>query len=202
MLAFPAVRNYEEPDDSDEDGSCAVTVQASDGTNTHTIDRSAGQHTRLIRDTTEISLPTAVTLSVSPASVAENAGATTLTLATDASVTVTVGQSGDTAVAGVDYTAAGLVTVPITAGQGSRQATFTLTPAALGPRPVFPVVAASVRQHPGVHRVTLVGAGHDEPAGSVNSMATSAPRTSVVPMVSHSSAGWTQPDPVMSTRIS
>ena len=103
-----------------------------------TIDRSAGQHTLLIRDTTEVSLPTAVTLSVSPASVAENAGATTLTLtaafvgagtlATDTSVTVTVGQSGDTAVSGADYTAADPVTVPITAGQGSGQATFTLTP--------------------------------------------------------------------------
>ena len=82
--------------------------------------------------------PTAVTLSVSPSSVAEDAGATTLTLtaafvgtgtfATDTSVTVTVGKSGDTAVASTDYTAAGTVTVPITTGNSSGQATFTLTP--------------------------------------------------------------------------
>ena len=103
-----------------------------------TIDRSAGQHTLLIRDTIKVGPPTAVTLSVSPESVAENAGATTLTLTaafvgggtltTDAAVTVTVGQSGDTGVSGTDYAAAGPVTVPITAGQSSGQATFTLTP--------------------------------------------------------------------------
>ena len=80
-----------------------------------------------------------IDLSVNPASVAEAAGATavtvtaefsaTVTYATDRTVTVSVGASGDGAVSGTDYTAVSDFDITIAAGRTSGSATFTLTPA-------------------------------------------------------------------------
>ena len=81
---------------------------------------------------------TKVTLSVSPSSVGESAGPTTVTVTgtldgaprlAATAVTVSVGASGDTALAGTDYTAVDDFTLTITAGQSSETATFSLTPA-------------------------------------------------------------------------
>ena len=79
-----------------------------------------------------------IDLSVNPASVAEAAGATavtvkaefsaTVTYATDRTVTVSVGASGDGAVSGTDYTAVSDFDITIAAGRTSGSATFTLTP--------------------------------------------------------------------------
>ncbi len=78
-----------------------------------------------------------VTLSVSPASVDEDAESTTVTVTgtldeapftTGTSVTVAVGDSGDAATEGTDYTTIADFTLTIAAGQTSGTATFTLTP--------------------------------------------------------------------------
>ncbi len=79
-----------------------------------------------------------VTLSVSPASVGEGDGATTVTVtATPAgsavftqggSLTVKVGKSGDSAVSGTDYAAINDVTILLVAGASTASAQFTLTP--------------------------------------------------------------------------
>ena len=81
----------------------------------------------------------AVNLSLSPATVAENAGSTTVTVkaalststpfATDRTVTVKVGADGDTAKSGTDYEAVTDFDVTIKAGKASGEATFTLKPA-------------------------------------------------------------------------
>ena len=78
-----------------------------------------------------------VNLSVSPATLGEGDGATTVavtaalstgaTFAADQTVTVTVGGSG-TATSGTDYAAVSSFAVTIPAGQTSGTATFTLTP--------------------------------------------------------------------------
>ena len=80
----------------------------------------------------------AVSLSVDPASVAEDAGATAVTVtaqfstavtyATDTTVTVNVGDSADSATSGTDYAAVADFTVTIPAGRTSGSAPFTLTP--------------------------------------------------------------------------
>ncbi len=80
---------------------------------------------------------TGVTLTVVPASVGENAGATgvtvTATLDEDArpaetAVTVAVGAAGDGAAEGTDYATVSDFTVTIAAGSASGSGTFTLTP--------------------------------------------------------------------------
>ena len=80
---------------------------------------------------------TGVTLSVAPESVAEDAGATavSVTAALDGSasptameVTVSVGAVGDGATAGTDYQAVSDFTVTVAAGMTSGTGTFTLTP--------------------------------------------------------------------------
>ena len=80
---------------------------------------------------------TEVALSVSPATVAESAGATTVTVsgALDQSprdvpteVVLTVGASSDTATSGTDYAPVGAVTLTIPVGQVSGSASFVLTP--------------------------------------------------------------------------
>ena len=80
---------------------------------------------------------TKVTLSVSPASVAEDAEATTITVTgmldeaprtLDTEVTVSVGASGDGATEGTDYLSVNNFTLTISAGQTSGMATFSLTP--------------------------------------------------------------------------
>ena len=83
---------------------------------------------------------TGVSLSASPVLVAENAGATTVTvtatLDADAfvpsdsrDVTVSLGAAGDAATEGTDYAAVPDFTVTIPGGTTSGSATFTLTPA-------------------------------------------------------------------------
>ena len=78
-----------------------------------------------------------MTLSASPVRVSEDAGATVVTVTAstggvtftaDRTVTVTVGRSGDSAAAGIDYAAVAAFDIPITAGQMSAAGTFTLTP--------------------------------------------------------------------------
>ena len=82
---------------------------------------------------------TGVTLSVSPALVAENADATTVTVTATLNedaflpsdprdVTVSVGAAGDAATEGIDYAAVPDLTVTIPGGSTSGSATFTLTP--------------------------------------------------------------------------
>ena len=83
---------------------------------------------------------TGVTLSVSPTTVPENAGAATVTVTatldadafvpSDARlVTVSLGETGDTEAEGTDYAAVPDFTVTIPGGTTSGSATFTLTPA-------------------------------------------------------------------------
>ena len=79
-----------------------------------------------------------IDLSLDPASVAEDDGATAvtvtaafsnvLTYATDTTVTVSVGDSADSAVSGTDYAAVADFTVTIPAGRTTGSAPFTLTP--------------------------------------------------------------------------
>ena len=79
-----------------------------------------------------------INLSVNPATVAEDAGATAVTVTaafspattydTDTPVTVSVGDSTDSATSGTDYAAVANFTVTIAAGQTSGSASFTLTP--------------------------------------------------------------------------
>ena len=80
---------------------------------------------------------TGLTLSVSPAEVAEDAGATTVTviaalnagaLVADTAVTVAVGASGDAATEGTDYGAVDDLAMTIAAGSTADTVTFTLTP--------------------------------------------------------------------------
>ena len=80
---------------------------------------------------------TAVTLAVNPTTVAENAGATTVTVtatmtggtrADSTEVTVAVGASGDGATEGTDYATVSDLSVTIPAGSTRAQETFTLTP--------------------------------------------------------------------------
>ena len=78
-----------------------------------------------------------MTLAANPASVSEGAGATSVTVTAstggvtfpaDRTVTVTVGQSGDSATSGTDYAAVADFDVVISTGQNSGTGTFTLTP--------------------------------------------------------------------------
>ena len=80
---------------------------------------------------------TQVTLTVNPASVSEDAGATEVTVtgtlnegarAAPTVVTVSVGDAGDVATEGTDYGTLGSVTLTIAAGSTSGTTTFTLTP--------------------------------------------------------------------------
>ena len=80
----------------------------------------------------------AITLSVSPSSVAESAAATTVTVTASTSggatfpaakaITVAVGKSTDSATEGTDYVTVADFTITIPAGQTSTTGTFTLTP--------------------------------------------------------------------------
>ena len=80
---------------------------------------------------------TEITLTADPASVAEDADATEVTVtastdgdvfADDRAVTVTVGADGDGAESGTDYETASGFTITIAAGRTSGSAAFTLTP--------------------------------------------------------------------------
>ena len=82
--------------------------------------------------------PTGLTLSVSPSSVGEGDGGTTVTvtatlngsvtLSGATTVTVSVGDAGDSATSGTDYTSVNPFTMTIGAEQASGTGTFTLTP--------------------------------------------------------------------------
>ena len=82
--------------------------------------------------------PPTIDLSASPSSVSEGAGATAVTVTatfsnagtypTDTTVTVSVGDSADSATSGTDYAAVTDFTVTIPAGRTSGSAPFTLTP--------------------------------------------------------------------------
>ena len=81
---------------------------------------------------------TGVVLSVDPATVSEDAGATVVTVTgtlnhaprlADTEVTLTVGNTGDAAVEGTDYGTIESLTLTIAAGSASGTKTFTLTPA-------------------------------------------------------------------------
>ncbi len=82
--------------------------------------------------------PSTLILSVSPGAVLENAGATAVTLTasldgattfpTNTTTTINVGQTGDTAVANIDYTTITDFTITIPAHSNSTTAMFTLTP--------------------------------------------------------------------------
>ena len=80
---------------------------------------------------------THLTLTPSPASVAEGDAATTVTVTAktdgdtfpdDRTVTVKIGKAGDSATSGTDYAAVTAFDITITAGQTSGSDTFTLTP--------------------------------------------------------------------------
>ena len=89
-------------------------------------------------DTYKVNPPsTEVDLSVSPATVDEDADATSVTVtaaldgaarSSDTNVTVVVGEATDTATEGTDYASVSDVTLTITADQTSGTAMFTLTP--------------------------------------------------------------------------
>ena len=118
-------------DDSVHEGNEKVSVT---GTTSATDLTVSGTELTITDNET---LSTAVTLSVNPTSVAENANATSVTVTgalnggareSDASVTVSVGDSADSATEGADYTAVNDFTLTISAGQTSGTATFTVTP--------------------------------------------------------------------------
>ena len=80
---------------------------------------------------------TSVTLSVNPATVTEGGGAKVITITATlnhaprnvaTALTLSVGESGDTAVEGTDYGTVGSLTLTIGAGAQSATTTFTLTP--------------------------------------------------------------------------
>ena len=110
-------------------GGCAITATApstanyNEATVTFTVTVQAAS--------------TGVTLTVNPATLDENADATTVTVTgsldgtprtTDTSVTVSVGASTDTATEGTDYVAVDDVSLTIPAGRASATATFVFTP--------------------------------------------------------------------------
>ena len=120
-------------DDTLVEGSETITVS---GTNAaRTVN---GASLTLTDDDSVAAANLDIALSVDPARVAEDAGATAVTVtaqfstvvtyATDTQVTVNVGDSADSAVSGTDYAAVADFTVTIPAGRTSGSATFTLTP--------------------------------------------------------------------------
>ena len=121
-------------DDTLVEGNETITVS---GTNeTLTV---GGTSLTLTDDDSVTAASLVIDLSVDPASVAEDAGATAVTVtaefsnvvtyATDTTVRVSVGDSADSAVSGTDYAAVAGFTVTIPAGRTSGSAAFTLTPA-------------------------------------------------------------------------
>ncbi len=123
--------------------SAAQDADAEDGVATITHAVSGGDYSTMTADDVAVTVnddetaSTKVTLSVSLASVSEDAGATTVTVTAeldeaprvdDTSVTGTVGASGDSATEGTDYATVSDITLTIAAGQTSVTASFTLTP--------------------------------------------------------------------------
>ncbi len=122
-------------DDDDADNDTATLAHAVSGGDYGTNSVTASDVEVTVSDDETAS--TTVALSVNPASVAEDAGATTVTVTgtldgtartTDTSVTVEVGASSDAAMEGTDYTTVADFTLTIDAGETTGTATFTLTP--------------------------------------------------------------------------
>ena len=91
--------------------------------------------TAILTITDDDTASTAIALSVSPGIVAEDAGATTVTVtatldeaARPTATSVTVSRTGGTATSGTDYAAVSNLTLTIAANQTSGSATFTFTP--------------------------------------------------------------------------
>ena len=116
-------------------GACAVTVTAA---GTDNYNEASVTVTVTVQAADGRSASTAVTLTVDPATVKEGSGGTTLRVTgslngaartSETTVTLSVGASEDSAVAGTDYAAVGDLTLIIATGQTSGTETFTLTPA-------------------------------------------------------------------------
>ncbi len=113
-------------DDLIEDGE---TITLSGATSDYTV---SGTSLTLSDDD-----KTVITLSASPESVSESDSATTVTVtaatdgkvfSADRTVTLTIGDSEDSATSGTDYAAVDAFEITITAGKTSGTGTFTLTP--------------------------------------------------------------------------
>ena len=129
--SWTATFTLEPTDDGVAEGDEALSVSGAATAAGLTVD---GTELTIDDDDTE---STRVTLSVRPTMVAEDAGATTVevmaTLNADAragptEVTVSVGETGDTATEGTDYATVLDFTLTIDGGTTSGSATFTLTP--------------------------------------------------------------------------
>ncbi|MCY3950920.1 MAG: fibronectin type III domain-containing protein, partial [bacterium] len=118
-------------DDAFDDEAETIVITLSDGTN---WDLGANPSTTIT--ITDDDAPPEVTLSASPATVAEFAGATQVTVTAtlqgttrfEAAVTLTVNIAGSGGANVVGFTAPASVALPIAAGAASGTATFTLTP--------------------------------------------------------------------------
>ncbi len=115
------------------------TVEVTLGAPTHaTVSTVEGEGEATGTITDDDAAPAAATLSVSPDRVAEDAGATPITVtatlaggsrfATVQTVAVTVGEEADAAVSGTDYAPVATFNVTVPAGAASGSETFTLTP--------------------------------------------------------------------------
>ena len=122
-------------DDALVEGSETLSVAGTMSGSSTITGLSVTRATMTITDDDQAS--TGVTLSVSPSSVSEDAGATTVTVTATLSgdampdateVTVSVGAPDDAAMEGTDYTAVADVTLTIPAQATSGSATFSLTP--------------------------------------------------------------------------
>ena len=116
-------------DTVDEDNETVVLT----GTAPSSLNLTAGTATLTITDND--GAPTAVTLGVSPASAAESASATNITVTASlvgsqrtVATEVTVSQTGGTATSGTDYAAISAFTVTIAAGASSGTATLSFDP--------------------------------------------------------------------------
>ena len=120
-------------DDTLVEGDETIAVSGTNGARTVN-----GASLTLTDDDSVTAANLVIDLSVDPASVTEDAGATTVTVtaefstvvtyATDTTVTVRVGAGGDSATSGTDYAAVADFTVTIPAGRTSGSAPFALTP--------------------------------------------------------------------------
>ena len=121
--------------DTDAVNDTATVSHAVSGADYGTNNVTASDVSVTVTDDETVS--TGVVLSVNPASVSEDAGATVVTVTgtldhaprlADTAVTLTVGDAGDTATEGTDYGTIGTVTLTIAGGATSGTKTFTLTP--------------------------------------------------------------------------
>ena len=119
----------------EDDETVTVTLRDTDSATVSTRD---GENTGQGRITDDDDAPTAATLSVSPGSVGESAGAITVmvtamldgetTFDVDTTVRVSVGKEGDSAVSGTDYSGVEAFDLTIQATESSGKQTFSLAP--------------------------------------------------------------------------